>query len=291
MSGEERKRALYKLGARDADIDALLEYTKNAFRHRKDGGVCELSPNWLEMWDNVQSLCETQPRLEMFISAAGTIPIVYPGNELDFERLLREIVYKNKEMPNLASVGAQFVFGKTLRFIILSNKPYSGVPAKWFHLDVQTWMEKSMMIRKHHECAHYYTKCFLGSSRNNLHDELIADFCGLYAAFGEYRAAWFMKFFDIRAAVYTQGLSGAAADVIRILAREAAKGVEEWTKTEAFERLDEAGRIEYLAGKELLEYVCIPERNRVSRVYTDNRKNNKGEYGICTETGDLRKKR
>jgi len=116
----------------------------------------------------------------------------------------------------------------------------------------------------------------IGSSRNNLHDELIADFCGLYAAFGKYRAAWFIKFFNLRAAIYTQGLSVPAADVLRVLAMETAKGAEEWTKTEAFERLDEAGRIEYLAGKELLEYVCIPERNRVSRVYTDDGKNNGG---------------
>jgi hypothetical protein len=255
MTVEERKDALYRLGARDADMDALLEYTENAFQPCQGNSDGELSHKWPGIWDRARALCDMAPGLEMFESAAGTIPIIYPGSEQDFERLLRGIVYKGKEAPDIGNIGAQFVFGKTLRFIILSNKPYSGVPAKWFHLDERTWMEKSLTIRKHHECAHCYTKRFLGSSRNNLHDELIADFCGLYAAFGEYRAEWFVKFFDMRAAIYTKGLGAAAVDVIRALAREAAAGVEEWSKTETFARLDEAGRIGCLAGKGLLEYV------------------------------------
>jgi len=263
MTNEERKRVLYILGARGTDIDSLLEYTKNVFlSHTDDGGDCELSPKWPDMWDRMRTLCDMPPRLEMFGSAAGIIPIVYPVSESDFERLLREIVYKGKEVPDISNIGAQFVFGKTLRFIILSKKPYSGLPAQWFHLDERTWMEKSMTIRKYHECAHYYTKRFLGSSRNNLHDELIADFCGLYAAFGEYHAEWFMKFFELRAAIYTKGLNEAVAGVIRALAQGAAKSVEAWAKTEAFAHLDEARRIEFLASKELLEYILDITENR-----------------------------
>ena len=255
MTVENRKQALFRLGARDSDMDALLEYTKNAFLPYEGGDIDELSPKWPEIWDRAQAVCDTPPRLEMFASAAGMIPIIYPGSEADFKNLLTGIVYKGKELPDVDNIGAQFVFGKTLRFIILSNKPYSGVPAQWFHLDEQTWLEKSMVIRKHHECAHYYTKRFLGSSRNNLHDELIADFCGLYAAFGDYRAKWFVKFFNVRAGVYLKELSATAADVIRALASDAAKGVEEWAKTESFAGLNGAERIEYIAGKELIEWV------------------------------------
>ena len=255
MTDEQRRQSLRNLGAQDSDIDGLLDYTKNVFLPHLDTGGGDLSPKWPELWEKARELCGTLPRLEMFESATGTIPIIYPGSEADFERLLRELVYRDKEMPDIGNVGAQFLFGKTLRFIILSNKPYSGVSANWFHLDEGTWMEKSMTIRKYHECTHYYTKRFLGSSRNNLHDELIADFCGMYAAFGKYRADWFMKFFDMRAGMYSKGLSEAMMEVVRKLALAAARGAEAWSKTESFKRLDEAGRIEYLSKKELLEYV------------------------------------
>lgn len=257
MTDENRVSALRGLGAADGDMDALLEYTNNVFYPQSETGSDELSPKWPEIWDRVQAVCQTPPRLEMFQSAAGAIPIIYPTGVSDFERLLREIVYKGKGVPHIEDRGSSFVFGKTLRFIILSDKPYSGVPASDMGLPEADWLEKSMTIRKYHECAHYYTKRYLGSSRNNLHDELIADFRGLYAAFGEYRAEWFMKFFDVRFGIYTQGLSESAAQVIRALSERAAKGIHEWTKTEGFALLDEAGQIEYLAGKELLEFIQI----------------------------------
>ena len=255
MTEEMRKQALYKIGASEKDIAALLDYTKNVFQPRRENEGDVLSPNWPEMWGRIQDVCKIAPRLEMFNSVAGIIPVVYPGSAHDFETLLREIVYKDKEIPNIENMGASFVSGKTLRFIILSGKPYSGVPAKDMGLKETDWLEKSSVIRKYHECAHYYTKRFLGSSRNNLHDELIADFCGINAAFGEFRAELFLKFFRMRLDIYTKDLPASAADVIRKLAEWAAKGVEEWTGTNGFTGLDEAGRIEYLAEKEILTYI------------------------------------
>jgi hypothetical protein len=255
MTEEQRKQALYTLGAIDEDMDALLAYTSNAFLPRQDTGSEELPAEWAAMWERVQSVCFSPPQLEIFKSVAGSIPVIYPASTADFEKLLREIVFKGKEVPNIEKRGAQFVFGKTQRFIILTDKPYSGVPAKTMGLLETEWLEKSMIIRKNHECAHYYTKRYFGSSRNHLHDELIADFNGLYTAFGEYRSSWFTKFFGIRFDIYVKGMSATAASVVRVLAAVAAMGVEKWTKTEDFEQLDEAGRIEYLAGKELLAYV------------------------------------
>ena len=260
MTGEERIQALKKLGAMDEDMDMLPEFTKNMFlprQFREDNQLPhdELSPKWPMVWDRAQALCQTPPRLEMFGSVAGTIPIIYPDTTADYEKLLREIVYNGKEVAHIKRMGASFVHGKTLRFIILSNKPYSGVAAEEMGLSEQDWQTKSMAIRKHHECAHYYTKRFLGPSRNHPHDELIADFCGLYAAFGEFNAKLFMKFYDIRSAIYTKGLSLAASAVIVRLMAAAAEGVERWSNTEDFIHLDEAGRIDHLADKELLEYI------------------------------------
>jgi hypothetical protein len=254
MTLGERKQALYKLGAADADMDALLAYTENAFMPRQDDGGGELPPRWFEFWVKAQAVCCTPPSLEMFESAAGVVPIICPGSPEDYEALLREFVYKGKAVPHIENMGASFVSGKTLRFIILTDKPYSGVSCAQMGLEESDWRQKSMTIRKYHECAHYYTKRFLGSSRNHLHDELIADFCGLHAAFGEYRAEWFLSFFDKRSAIYAKNLSVAASDIIRKLAAVAAERIEDWTKTEGFAKTDEAGRIECLAGKELLAF-------------------------------------
>ena len=260
LTEEERVQSIKKLGAADEDMNALLEFTKNVFIPRQYGEdnqppQDELSLKWPDIWAKAQALCQTPPRLEMFGSAAGTIPIIYPGSTADYEKLLREIVYKGKEVAHIERMGASFVHGKTLRFIILSNKPYSGVTAEDMGLTESDWQTKSMTIRKHHECTHYYTKRFLGASRNHPHDELIADFCGLYAAFGEYNAELFMMFYDIRSAIYTKGLSPAAAAAIHSLMAAAAAGVENWTNTDGFKQMGEAGRIDYLANKELLEYI------------------------------------
>ena len=255
LTEEKRKQALYTLGAGDEDMDALLAYTSNAFLPRQDTGSDELPSQWPSMWERVQNVCSSPPRLEIFSSVAGPIPIVYPASNADFEDILHEIVFKGKEVPNLETRGAQFVFGKSQRFIILTNKPYSGVPAKDMGLSEAEWLEKSLIIRKNHECTHYYTKRYLGSSKNHLHDELIADFNGIYTAFGKYRSSWFMRFFGVRFDIYVKGISSTAANVIRELAAVAAMSVEKWTKTEAFAQLDEIGRIEYLTKTELLSYV------------------------------------
>jgi len=109
-----RISALRGLGAEDGDMDTLLEYTKNVFYPQSETGSDELSPKWPEIWDKVQTVCKTPPRLEMFQSAAGVIPIIYPSGVPDFERLLREIVYKGKDVPHIEDRSSSFVVGKEL---------------------------------------------------------------------------------------------------------------------------------------------------------------------------------
>jgi hypothetical protein len=79
-------------------------------------------------------------------------------------------------------------------FILLSNGPYSAIPAHDLGLKEDTWHSYSLMIRREHECAHYYTRRILGAMRNNMLDEIIADFMGITAAIGRYRADWFLRF-------------------------------------------------------------------------------------------------
>jgi hypothetical protein len=80
------------------------------------------------------------------------------------------------------------------RFIILSTGPYSGVPAKKVDMPNDEWSRLSLVIRREHECAHYFTRRVFGSMRNAVLDELIADFAGIVAAVNTFRADWFLLF-------------------------------------------------------------------------------------------------
>ena len=74
------------------------------------------------------------------------------------------------------------------RCIILSRGPYSAVSAADVGLPEDEWLARSLVIRREHECTHYFTHRVFGVMRNNVLDELIADFVGIVRAFGRYRA-------------------------------------------------------------------------------------------------------
>ena len=119
-------------------------------------------------------------------------------------------------------------------------------------LDEKTWAEKSMLIRRSHECTHFFTKQRYGISNNILHDELMADFIGLYDAFGFYKAEWFLKFMGIikgngnRMIVYTKNLSPKVKEAVTVLIREAAYQLEKWSETEQFLNMTNPERIRLL---------------------------------------------
>jgi hypothetical protein len=282
MDTNKRTEILRKLGAADSGIDALLNYTANAFTKcapddddfikkwepiiecmNKDGAAAAVNRHLARQDLQIEFASPETVEMELFNSISGMIPVISVRNPVDFENVIKNIIHKGKEIPNIAEMGASFAFSKLNRFIVLSNKPYANVPAEYMGLDETEWKAKSLIIRKHHECAHYFTKRFFSSSKNNLHDELIADFSGLYAAFGVYKAERFLKFMGIaddadgfsgRIQIYTRDLDKPAVKVIAKLAVIAAQKVEEWTKTTAFTEMDEAARIESLCAKDLLAY-------------------------------------
>lgn len=285
MEGNRRIELLRSLGAADSDMDMLLDYTANTFSPclpeetndgfperwepvmqsaKRDGAAVAINRHLARAELQIQFASPENLNIELFRSVGGMIPIITARSTADFDNMVRYIVHKGKEVPNIADMGAVFAFGKTSRFIILSCKPYANVPAAHMSMDEEAWAEKSLVIRKHHECAHYFTKRFYSSSKNNLHDELIADFYGLYAAFGEYRAEWFLRFMGLTAdtdgisgrfQIYTRGLSSQGLKVIEKLACIAAESVEEWSKTTAFAEMDESDRIRTLCEKELLAHI------------------------------------
>jgi hypothetical protein len=85
------------------------------------------------------------------------------------------------------------------RLIILSREPYSGVPAAALGMDERQWLAHSVSIRAEHECTHYFTLIAFGVMRNNLFDEVIADFAGLARTFGRYDARLALRFLGLEA--------------------------------------------------------------------------------------------
>ncbi len=156
--------------------------------------------------------------LAIYPSPAGRIPLIIVRGRQEFVALVRAITHRNEPKPVPDSQGAIMIAGYNNwsrvrelrrrgeelhrelyqdRFILLSNGPYSAVPAADLGLDEQEWRELSLVLRRDHECAHYLTRRIFGSMRNNLHDELIADYAGITAAVGRYRAGWFLRFLGL----------------------------------------------------------------------------------------------
>ena len=170
-------------------------------------------------------------------SLAGAIPVLIAGTREDFVSLVQALTLRNEPKPIPDSMGACIVAGfnnwdrirqyrqrweakhpancseaswtqefqqlirrKELyqdRFIILSQGSYSAVSAYDMGLENAEWQRLSLTIRLEHECTHYFTRRLFASMRNNLLDELIADYRGIVVATGGYRADWFMRFMGL----------------------------------------------------------------------------------------------
>jgi hypothetical protein len=156
--------------------------------------------------------------LALYPCPAGRIPLIIVRGRPEFVTLVQALTRRNEPKPVPDSQGAIMIAGynnwtrvRALqqrgeelrpelyqdRFILLSDGPYSAVPAGDLGLPEAEWREMSLILRRDHECAHYLTRRLFGSMRNNLHDELIADYAGITAALGHYRAAWFLRFLGL----------------------------------------------------------------------------------------------
>lgn len=210
-------------------------------------------------------------------TAAGRIPLLIARHRPTFVALLQALARRNEPEPVAGSQGALMVagfnnwsrvgelkrrweaappegrasatwaeeFGRIQkqrelyqdRFILLSDGPYSGVPAADLGLADGEWRERSLTLRREHECTHYLTRRLLGSMRNNARDELIADCAGISAASGKFRADWFLRFMEGRLALYRGDppLSDEAFEVLRTVLERAAQNVERFDRERARE--------------------------------------------------------
>lgn len=235
----------------DEDTDNIFNWEKIIEISSSDG--VEMALNGLLCYNYpVKLLFPDKIKIEIYDSFAGRIPVIYVQDRSDFEQLVTNIAYKGVRPENIGSVGAFFIYGKINRFIILSSKSYSNVSAEELGLDECEWGERSMLLRREHECTHYFTKKQFGITNNILHDELIADFIGMYQTFGFYRAEWFLRFMGLignsgkRFLYYTEDLPDAVRAAVSDIITEASYSLEAWSKTEDFLKPDTAERIKIL---------------------------------------------
>jgi hypothetical protein len=127
----------------------------------------------------------------------------------------------------------------------------------------------SLVIRREHECAHYFTRRLFGSMRNNLLDELIADYAGITAAAGRFRADWCLRFLGARLEIYRGNppLSAGAFQILPALLKAAAENLERFA--EGFPEGDgieeKAARITALASLRLEDLAGPDAADRLSR--------------------------
>jgi len=219
---ESLRRALIQLrfpvSAGLSSDDAYLEATRRGILPPSDTPGLELAEP-----DGLRLLIHPTP--------AGHIPVLVASAREDFVALVQTLTCRNEPQPIPDSVGASIVGGynnwsrvralrrrwqreggelgqpfarllqqKELyqdRFVLLSSGPYSGIHAQTLGLSPQRWQELSLTIRLEHECAHYFTRRVLGSMRNTLHDELLADYAGLTSAGEPFRSDWFLLFLGL----------------------------------------------------------------------------------------------
>ncbi|MDD2189725.1 MAG: hypothetical protein PHV71_03495 [Eubacteriales bacterium] len=140
---------------------------------------------------------------QLYQSFGGKIPIMYMKDRDEFEKLICEILYKGVKREIPASMGAltikgwKDIFGQSHRAILLSDGYYSAVLPEEIDIDPEDWKQKSLILRRAHECTHYYTLRAYGFMNNALKDELIADTMGLIESFGEYRHDLFLRFMGL----------------------------------------------------------------------------------------------
>jgi hypothetical protein len=219
-----------------------------------------------------------QLSLSIYQTSAGKIPILYTSYRPDFVSLVRALTMRNEPLSVPESMGACIVSGynnwdrigsyramcktdsewnaefrrliphKELyqdRFLLLNGGYYSGVPPTALNLSEPEWREKSLIIRREHEGTHYLTRRVFLSMRNHLLDELIADYSGIVAAIGHFRADWFLHFMGLeefpryRATGRFENyrgepaLSDAAFRILRAIVKSAAESLEMFTNRHA----------------------------------------------------------
>jgi hypothetical protein len=231
-------------------------------------------------------------RLFVHPTPAGRLPVLVAGCRADFVALVRALARQNEPSPVPPSMGALMVAGfnnwdrvaalrrawqaehprageaewsaawremiprRELyqdRFVLLAPGPYSGVAAGEMGIEPERWDALSLAIRLEHEAAHYFCRRVLGAMRPHALDEIVADFAGITAAAGRYRADWAARFLGVegpgpafreggRLANYRGALGEGAFAVLASMARAAVAALGDFDAARPEGDADAAGR-------------------------------------------------
>ena len=232
-----------------------------------------INPDGLALATGLQLNQPEAVTLVIHPTPAGEIPIITVPERVDFLAVHRALINRCEPVPIPDSKGATMVAGYNNwdrvhahrqaweaanpegnfwltefpifrldkqayqdKFILLSVGAYSGVPAAELGLEEAEWLRLSSLIRREHESAHYFTRRLFASMRNNVIDEIIADYMGIVAAHGAFRCDWFLHFVGLaefpvyrvgrRLENYRGSLSDEAFTLLQALVVSAVKNLE-----------------------------------------------------------------
>lgn len=170
---------------------------------------------------------------------AGTVEVLFLHERADFETFLQIIGHKSQPVPIARTVGAITYrglpdWGKVAaaleaylaaggddwgsefarlakepgafrsEIVVISEGPYSNVPASDTPYDEKEWLPISREIRLHHECAHIVCRRTMPDDVLPVWDEVTADVTGLLCATGNYDAQLAARFLGVS----TEGFCG-----------------------------------------------------------------------------------
>ena len=176
----------------------------------------------------------TELRLVIHTGPAGAVPVLLPQGREDFLTLFFALSCRHEPRPVPDSVGAAMIIGfnnwhrihayrqlwedsappgaswsdefRRLtarrecyqdRLLLISDGPYSAVPAEVMGLSEADWLRASVHLRTVHECAHMLTYRLLQPSAKSLLDEFIADMLAIVAVSGRFRPEWLLMFWGL----------------------------------------------------------------------------------------------
>lgn len=180
--------------------------------------------------DHFQSSPEDE--LREVDTPAGPVEVAFFKNRSDFETFLQVIGHKSQPDPISPTVGAITYRGladwgavkaayeayvaaggddwsaefsrlaketSTFRaeIVIISEGPYSNIPASETPYDEQEWIRVSREIRLHHECAHVVCRRTIPEDILPVWDEVTADVVGLICATAGYDASLAARFLGV----------------------------------------------------------------------------------------------
>ena len=164
------------------------------------------------------------------------------------------------------------------KFLILSDKEYSNVPAEMLGIAGDEWRRLSLVIRREHEAAHYCTLRFFGSALNHLLDELIADYMGIVAAAGKYTAHWFLCFMglenypDLRSGgrlvnyLENKELTNEAFEALKSYVKNAARNLEAFSEKYAPEVYQGEGKYKMLLAMSKMNLIELASEDMEKRL-------------------------